>query len=156
GMGTGTVVSIYLPRHRVQPSLIVDADLAGTALAGAGQTILAVEDDERVRKLTVARLNQLGYVVMAAGSGAEAIEILAVGKPVDLLFSDVVMPGGMSGFELRTKVQALYPSMPILLTSGYAEELARDDIALDGRLKILSKPYRLADLAAAIDDALKV
>jgi len=154
-LGSGTVVSIYLPRHRVQPTLIVDADLANTALAGAGQTILAVEDDERVRKLTVARLTQLGYTVLAAGSGAEAIELLASGKPVDLLFSDVVMPGGMSGFELRTKVQALYPNMPVVLTSGYAEELSRDNAARDGRLKILNKPYRLADLAAAIDSALK-
>ena len=81
--------------------------------------------------------------------------MLAVGKPVDLLFSDVVMPGGMSGFELRTKVQALYPNMPVLLTSGYAEEFSRDGGSGEGRLKILNKPYRLADLAAAIDDALK-
>ena len=102
-LGKGTTVAIYLPRHRVEPTLVVDADLEGTTLIGAGQTILAVEDDERVRKLTVTRLTQLGYTVQSAGSGAEAIEMLAVGKPVDLLFSDVVMPGGMSGFELRTK-----------------------------------------------------
>ena len=152
--GKGTVVAIYLPRHRVEPILVVDSDLEGTTL-GAGQTILAVEDDERVRKLTVMRLTQLGYTVLSAASGAEAIELLAAGRPVDLLFSDVVMPGGMSGFDLRTKVQALYPSMPVLLTSGYAEELSRDDAGSDGRLKILNKPYRLADLAAAIDDALK-
>mgnify|MGYP000595296744 FL=1 len=110
---------------------------------------------ERVRKLTVTRLSQLGYTVLSAGSGAEAIDILAGGKPADLLFSDVVMPGGMSGFELRTKVRALYPNMAVLLTSGYADELSRDDAGRDERVKILRKPYRLADLAAAIDDALK-
>ena len=153
--GKGTAVAIYLPRHRVEPTLVVDTDLEGTTLVGAGQTILAVEDDERVRKLTVMRLTQLGYTVQSARSGAEAIEMLAGGKSVDLLFSDVVMPGGMSGFELRTKVQALYPNMPVLLTSGYAEELSRDASSGEGRLKILNKPYRLADLAAAIDDALK-
>jgi PAS domain S-box-containing protein len=154
--GKGTIVAIYLPRHRVEPTLVVDADLGGSTLVGAGQTILAVEDDERVRKLTVTRLTQLGYTVLAAGSGAEAIDILAGGRPVDLLFSDVVMPGGMSGFELRAKVQALYPNMPVLLTSGYAEELSREGGAVgDGPLKILNKPYRLAELAAAIDDALK-
>jgi len=154
--GKGTIVAIYLPRHRVEPTLVVDADLGGSTLVGAGQTILAVEDDERVRKLTVTRLTQLGYTVLAAGSGAEAIDILAGGRPVDLLFSDVVMPGGMSGFELRAKVQALYPNMPVLLTSGYAEELSREGGAVgEGPLKILNKPYRLAELAAAIDDALK-
>ena len=153
--GKGTVVAIYLPRHRVEPTLVVDTDLEGTALAGSGQTILAVEDDERVRKLTVTRLTQLGYTVLSAGSGAEAIDILAAGQPVDLLFSDVVMPGGISGFELRSKVQALYPNLPVLLTSGYAEELSRDGAAGEGPLRILNKPYRLAELAAAIDDALK-
>ena len=153
--GKGTAVAIYLPRHRVEPTLVVDVDLQGTALVGSGQTILAVEDDERVRKLTVMRLSQLGYTVRSAGSGAEAIDILAAGTPVDLLFSDVVMPGGMSGFELRSKVQALYPNMPVLLTSGYAEELSREGVAVEGPLKILNKPYRLAELAAAIDDALK-
>jgi len=155
GSEAGTIVSIFLPRHRVEPVAIDDADPEGAALAGAGQTILAVEDDERVRKLTVARLTQLGYSVIAAGSGREAIDLLASGKFADLLFSDVVMPGGMSGFELRAKVQALYPNMPVLLTSGYAEELSRDDADRDDRLKILRKPYRLADLAAAIDAALK-
>ncbi|MGV8832058.1 MAG: PAS domain S-box protein [Devosia sp.] len=153
--GNGTLVTIYLPRHRVEPALVVDADIAGSVLAGGGQTILAVEDDERVRKLTVTRLTQLGYVVISAGTGGEAIELLAAGKPVDLLFSDIVMPGGMSGFELRTKVRALYPNMPVLLTSGYADELSRDEGVRDERLKILRKPYRLADLAEAIDAALK-
>ncbi|MCS6762425.1 MAG: PAS domain S-box protein [Candidatus Devosia symbiotica] len=154
-VGQGTVVTIYLPRHRVEPALVVDGVLGGMALAGAGQTILMVEDDERVRKLTVTRLVQLGYAVLSAGSGAEAIDMLAAGKPFDLLFSDVVMPGGMSGFELRIKVRALYPNLPVLLTSGYAEELSRADAGEDERLIILRKPYQLAELAAAIDNALK-
>ncbi|MBS3848846.1 PAS domain S-box protein [Devosia sp. BSSL-BM10] len=153
GPGKGTIVSIFLPRHRVEPVVVADSELE--ALAGAGQTILAVEDDERVRKLTVTRLTQLGYTVISAASGAEAIELLASGKLADLLFSDVVMPGGMSGFELRAKVQALYPNMPVLLTSGYAEEMSRDAPEHGEKLKILRKPYRLADLADAIDTALK-
>lgn len=155
GPEKGTVVSIFLPRHRVEPVGLAADDPDEPALPGAGQTILAVEDDERVRKLTVTRLTQLGYNVIAAGSGAEAIDLLAAGSTADLLFSDVVMPGGMSGFDLRSKVQALYPNMPVLLTSGYAEEMARSDHDRENQPKILRKPYRMADLADAIDAALK-
>ncbi len=151
--GKGTTVTIYLPRHRVEPVRLGEVD-ADAALPGGGQVILAVEDDERVRKLTVTRLTQLGYTVLAAASGAEALELLK-SKAVDLLFTDVVMPGGMSGYELRQQVRSLYPQMPVLLTSGYAEELAGNQVKPDVDLKILRKPYRMADLASAIDDALK-
>jgi PAS domain S-box-containing protein len=149
----GTTVTIYLPRHRVEPVRLHDADDLA-AMQGGGQVILAVEDDERVRKLTVTRLSQLGYTVLAAASGADALEMLK-SNAVDLLFTDVVMPGGMSGYELRQQVRSLYPQMPVLLTSGYAEELAGNQVKPDADLKILRKPYRMADLASAIDDALK-
>lgn len=146
--GKGTTVTIYLPRHRVEPAAISAGDEEAAAGQGAGQVILAVEDDERLRKLTVARLEGLGYRVRSAASGAEALELLAADPAVDLVFTDVVMPGGMSGNELGLKLRALYPHIPVLLTSGYAEELT------DKYLRILRKPYRLADLAAAIGDAL--
>ena len=150
--GKGTTVTIYLPRHRVEPVRLGEAD-AADAMQGGGQVILAVEDDERVRKLTVTRLSQLGYTVLAAASGAEALELLK-SKAVDLLFTDVVMPGGMSGYALRQQVRTLYPQMPVLLTSGYAEELAGNRTAEED-IRVLRKPYRMADLAAAIEDAIK-
>lgn len=152
--GQGTTVSIYLPRHGFEPVQLADSDGEGAA-TGQGQVILAVEDDGRVRKLTVTRLTQLGYTVLPASSGAEALEVLASNTSVDLVFSDIVMPGGMSGYELRSKVRELYPHIPVLLTSGYAEELAGGQVTVDEDLKILRKPYRMADLAAAIEDALK-
>ncbi len=151
--GKGTTVTIYLPRHRVEPASVSAGDEAA-ADKGAGQVILAVEDDERLRKLTVARLEELGYRVRSAASGAEALALLAADPAVDLVFTDVVMPGGMSGNELGLKVRALYPYIPVLLTSGYAEELAGDLTKAGKDLKILRKPYRLAELAAAIGDAL--
>ena len=151
--GKGTTVTIYLPRYRVEPAS-VSADDEAAADKGAGQVILAVEDDERLRKLTVARLEELGYRVRSAASGAEALALLAADPAVDLVFTDVVMPGGMSGNELGLKVRALYPYIPVLLTSGYAEELAGDLTKAGKDLKILRKPYRLAELAAAIGDAL--
>jgi CheY-like chemotaxis protein len=151
--GKGTTVTIYLPRHRVEPVRLGEV-AADAAMQGGGQVILAVEDDERVRKLTVTRLTQLGYTVLAAASGAEALELLR-SKAVDLLFTDVVMPGGMSGYELRQQVRSLYPQMPVLLTSGYAEELAGNQVKPDADITVLRKPYRMADLASAIDDALR-
>ena len=151
--GQGTTVTIYLPRHGFEPVQLADSAGEGVA-AGQGQVILAVEDDGRVRKLTVTRLAQLGYTVLPASSGTEALELLASNAAVDLVFSDIVMPGGMSGYELRSKVRDLYPHIPVLLTSGYAEELAGGQVAVDEDLKVLRKPYRMADLAAAIEDAL--
>lgn len=154
--GKGTVVTIYLPRHVVEPVQIGEDDAVDAAPPGQGQVILAVEDDGRVRKLTVMRLTQLGYTVISASSGAEALEQLAANDRVDLLFSDVVMPGGMSGYELRKRVLELYPDLPVLLTTGYAEELVGGQAARDEGLRILRKPYRMADLAAAIEGALDV
>jgi PAS domain S-box-containing protein len=151
--GQGTVVTIYLPRHGFEPVQLGD-DSAEAALPGQGQVILAVEDDGRVRKLTVARLTQLGYTVLSASSGADALEQLAANDRVHLLFSDVVMPGGMSGYQLRARVLDLHPHIPVLLTSGYAEELVGGEAVRDRNLRILRKPYRMADLAAAIQEAL--
>jgi CheY-like chemotaxis protein len=153
--GKGTVVSIYLPRHRADGEASGLGGAADPAQAGAGQLIVAVEDDERVRRLTVSRLTQLGYRVLPAGSGAEALQILATEPEVHLLFTDLVMPGGMSGYELSTVVRSLYPDIRVLLTSGYAEELAKGDHLAAEQFKVLRKPYRQAELAAAIEDVLK-
>src|SRR5690606_31605187 len=154
-LGEGTTVTIYLPRHGFEPVQLDNSDSGDAAASGSGQVILAVEDDERVRKLTVSRLTQLGYRVRAAASGAEALDLLAADAGVDLLFSDVVMPGGMSGYQLRSHVLEHYPHIRVLLTSGYAEELVAGQAGPDANLKILHKPYRLADLAAAIEAALQ-
>ena len=146
--------------------------LIGKLLSYAGLTIAEQEnerlmleliqlgvDDERLRELFHPYLDGIDFeplreVRIAKRLSDEALELLA-SKAVDLLFTDVVMPGGMSGYELRQKVRELYPQMSVLLTSGYAEELTGDRIKRDADLKILRKPYRMADLAAAIDDALK-
>lgn len=152
--GKGTTINLYLPRYA---SGVANADatrLPNATRSGTGQTILAVEDDARVRKLTVARLRQLGYDVLEASSGAEALRILNDGTGIDLLFTDMVMPGGMSGSDLSAQVASLFPKVKILLTSGYAEELANGMMAGGGRYKLLRKPYREADLASAVSEAL--
>jgi len=152
--GKGTTVNLYLPRHRAadEPAEAGAADMLLDT--GNGEVVLAVEDDARVRRLTVSRLKQLGYTVLEAGTGAEALEVLAANDGIDLLFSDLVMPGGMSGYELCARARALYPQIKALLTSGYAEELAESDKLASEQLKVLRKPYRLADLSKAVGEAL--
>lgn len=152
--GRGTTVSIYLPRHQAKLENAARVEDIGLP-TGTGETVLAVEDDDRLRKLTVSRLSQLGYDVLPAASGHEALAILSSGAKVDLLFTDIVMPGGLSGYELSARVRKLYPDVAILLTSGFAEELAREQASADEHLKILRKPYRQAELASAVSDTLR-
>jgi CheY-like chemotaxis protein len=107
-----------------------------------------------VRRLTARRLKDLGYRVLEAGHGAEALAILAESPDVEIVFSDLVMPGGMSGFDLARQVRERFPAVRIILTSGYSAELMNQaDIArLD--LQVLRKPYRQAELARAFRAAL--
>ncbi|WP_087006301.1 response regulator [Rhizobium sullae] len=146
--GKGTTVNIYLLRHVTADAAIEANSPDAAAASGDGECILAVEDDDRVRRLTVARLKQLGYRVLEAENGAEALGILAFNPDIDLLFTDLVMPGSISGYQLC-------PGLKALLTSGYAEELVQSDRLGGENLKVLRKPYRQTDLAKAIGEALK-
>jgi PAS domain S-box-containing protein len=151
--GRGTTVNIYLPRHGSAEPQVDAIDDVEPALVG--RTILVVEDDPRVRRLTVNRLETLGYATLVAGDAHEALAILSSGAALDLVFTDLVMPGGLSGYELAHRVATQWPDLPVLLTSGYADELVRRDADAISHLKVLSKPYRQADLAKAIADALE-
>lgn len=152
-IGRGTTVNIYLPRHGA-PALGQEEEPTA-ASTETGKTILVVEDDPRVRKLTVARLEDLGFATLVAGDAQEALTVLESGAVIDLVFTDLVMPGGMSGYELAHRVAEGWPGMKVLLTSGYADELVRRDQDAIAHLKVLSKPYRLADLAKAINETLE-
>src|SRR5690606_23254415 len=131
------------------------ASLAASEMhASRGETVLIVEDDERVRRLTARRLQDLGYRVLEAGHGAEALAILVAAPDIEILFSDVVMPGGMSGFDRARRRRTRLPHTRVTLTSGYSSELMdRTDIAQLG-LTVLRKPYRQAELARVFRAAL--
>ena len=113
-----------------------------------------VEDDKRVRQLTIKRLKLLGYQVLEAGDGPTALAILGSSAPVDLVFTDLVMPGGLSGRDVARRARELRPGVKVLLTSGYAEELVHADALQREQLKVLRKPYAQADLAAALREVL--
>jgi PAS domain S-box-containing protein len=150
--GHGTSVRIFLPVAQE----IVD-DTAGTTVLPARaeevqrghEKILVVEDDPRVRRVTVARLNDVGYEVIEAANGPEALDLIGVHPEIRLLFTDIVMPGGIHGNELADLARSVKPDIKVLFTSGYAEpSVAGKEFA--ERESWLKKPYTAAELAARL------
>lgn len=153
-VGHGTTIHLYLPRLLAGGALSA-AGAAGDPLPLAqGETILVVEDNPQVRTLTVERLRRLGYRVRDAENGPTALALLDAGQTAHLVFSDVVMPGGLSGFDLARSIVERTPGQRILLTSGFAEDMARGNDRSLADQHILRKPYSLAELASAIRRAL--
>jgi len=153
-VGKGTTVNLYLPRVTADAERQAAAKKAPSAGPDIGETILLVEDNADVRAVTARRLGNLGYSMIEAGNAAQAIEALRSGKRIDLVFSDVVMPGGMSGFELAQWMRSNVPGIRILLTSGFAEDVARAGEAPASALEILRKPYSGTELARALRKAI--
>lgn len=150
--GVGTTVRIYLPRHHPQAAVEAGAAPEAGPARGRGELVLVVEDDPRVRRLTVARLNELGYRVVEAANGGEAMTVLESMPEIALVFSDLIMPD-MSGRDLAAHVRQSYPEICLLLTSGYSEDFANSSMPGE-RLPLLRKPYRLVELAEAVRSAL--
>ena len=154
-VGKGTSVGLYLPRANAQPaSEDAPASEEPTPL-GNGELILVVEDDANVREITLKRLEGLGYAVTDARSGPQAIELLRREGPVDLVFSDIVMPGGMTGYDIARWLSANQPAVKVVLATGYdsghrVSEQQRDDL----KLRVLNKPYSRSQLAQAIYETL--
>jgi signal transduction histidine kinase/ActR/RegA family two-component response regulator len=149
--GHGTSIELYLPRSQNRPAEarhLIDLNKGPPKKDNHGR-ILLVEDDEEVAALVSEMLDQLGYDVTHAASGAAALGALADGRAVDLIFSDIMMPGGMNGVELAREIRKRRSDIPVLLTSGYSEGAVHEAEAAG--IRILPKPYHIADLAAALD-----
>jgi PAS domain S-box-containing protein len=153
-VGRGTTVNVYLPS--AEESAGGRAATGGIAAPSipSGRTILVVEDQLPVREVTLRRLKQLGYRVVEAENARAAIDVIQSGTPLDLVFSDVVMPGDMTGFDLREWVRAHRPDLAVLLTSGFAEDVVRARESVQAPNEILRKPYGREDLVQAIERAL--
>jgi signal transduction histidine kinase/FixJ family two-component response regulator len=147
-IGQGTTVKLYLPRSR-RPADVAEPPLAGP-VEGGTETILVVEDDVAVREAVVEILSELGYRVLKAGDAEAALSVLASGARVDLLFTDVVMPGPVKTRDLARRAQALMPGLKVLYTSGYTANAIIHDGRLDADVLLLSKPYRREELARRI------
>jgi len=146
----GAIVSVYLPRAPIEKEGQRPAE---DVPYGDGEVVLVVEDDDRVREVTLKRVEALGYVAEAARSGAEAIEVLKSAPGVDVILSDIVMPGGMTGFELARWARSEAPAVEIILATGFSGDAsAGNQVALD--VPILHKPYSREQLAHALVAAL--
>ena len=148
-IGLGTTIALYFPVLDTAPSRKKQVSLAVARAAAQGQTVLVVEDNAQIRRLSAARLRDLGYQVQEADSGDAAAQMLQNDANIDAVFTDLVMPGDLDGLALARHIVATYPDIRILLTSGYATDiLARQPDDLDHQ--ILHKPYRQSELANAL------
>ncbi len=152
--GHGTSVIMLLPRSERIPDLPDGHELVEDTAADASVgTVLLVDDDEEVAALVGEMLEHLGYRVTHAASATDALGALANACKVDIVFSDVMMPGGMNGVELAREIRTRALGVPVLLTSGYAEA-AQKSAAAEG-VHVLAKPYRLEELATALREAIE-
>ncbi|MCA3564447.1 MAG: PAS domain S-box protein [Methylocystis sp.] len=151
--GLGTTVNIYLPRsEQAEPPR---EDSLMHYLAADNRRILVVEDQPDVREVAIERLGKLGYRTCACESGPDAVALLQEDPDFDLVFSDILMAGGMSGYDLAVWVRTNRPAVKILLTSGFPNELARQTAGKHEAFAVLQKPYATADLAAALQEAFR-
>ncbi|MEK9212927.1 PAS domain S-box protein [Sphingomonas sp. 2378] len=149
--GQGTRVTLFLPRHHGEAAPIVEASAATRPMRGS-ETILVVEDDADVRAYSTEALRELGYEVLEAEDGASALALLDAPEAtrIALLFSDVVLPGGMTGADLASAARSLHPELKVLFTTGYARDVIVHGGRLDAGVALITKPFDFADLAARI------
>jgi CheY-like chemotaxis protein len=147
-LGIGTTVKLYLPKSSSRPiTPEIGNAMASLRPASSHETILLVEDDEDVLMVAAESLRELGYQVATAVTAAQALDILRSDHPVDLLFSDVIMPGGMNGAQLAVEAQRIRPGLKVLLTSGYTAAALSREHALPDNLNLVEKPYQREELA---------
>jgi CheY-like chemotaxis protein len=152
--GRETSVEIHLPRAGLVRSPAQPSRKA--EMVGGDQAILIVEDDVMVRRYVVSQVRGLGYRTLCAGDASEALAIIDTNEEIDLLLTDVMMPGSINGRELAVEALNRRPSLKVLYTSGYSENAMVQDGYLDPGVLLLAKPYRKVDLARMIRVALAV
>ena len=150
-VGHGTTIKLYLPPARGQVEAV---PAAAAPLPHGNETIMVVEDDALVRNFVTAQLQSLGYRTVGAANGPAALNLIEGGQAFDLLFTDVIMPGSMSGRELAEKVLKLRPGIKVLYTSGYTDNAIVHQGRLDPGVLLLTKPYRKSQLANMVRRAL--
>ncbi|MGJ8596295.1 PAS domain S-box protein [Sulfitobacter sp.] len=152
-LGLGTSFGLYfpaLPHDAAHADTEAQKNTTSKMPLGNGEVVLIVEDNPKVRKLSIERIRDLGFETLEAESGDQAYEMLTQDIKVDLVFSDLVMPGTLNGFNLASKVTAEFPKLKVLLTSGYASDVLTNAMPENLTYDILHKPYRQSELAARL------
>jgi PAS domain S-box-containing protein len=150
-LGQGTTVKIYLPRYLGADDRPEAVDLQRAAVrAGGTESILVVEDDEPLRAYAIETLSELGYRVLSAPTGTAALELLDQGHDIDLLFTDVVIPGGLTGRQLANEAVRCRPGLKVLFTTGYTRNAIVHQGRLDPGVHLISKPFSFNELGAKV------
>ena len=152
--GDGTTIKIYLPRFDSTEGEDIESVPQVAPEGSSAETILVVEDDADVRAQSVEALGELGYRVLQAADGPSALRLLRREAHIDLLFTDVVLPNGLTGAQVATEAAEIQPGLKILFTTGYARNAIVHNGRLDPGVQLITKPYSFADLAAKIRDVL--
>jgi PAS domain S-box-containing protein len=155
-IGKGTTFRLYLPRvSESEVAVLSESEVPGLVPTAGGEVILAVDDNPDVRATVVDQLTGMGYRVLEANGAAAALDKLNSAIEIDLLFTDIVMPGGMSGRQLAIEARVKRPNLKVLFTSGFPGALLSSDPDLDVEGTLLSKPYRKFELATAVRKSLQ-
>jgi CheY-like chemotaxis protein len=155
-VGRGTTVCLYLPRHHGQEGGPESpAGLGEAPRAGQGETVLVVDDEPIVRMLASEVLEDLGYTAIEAADGATGLKVPQSETRIDLLITDVGLPGGMNGRQLADAGRALRPGLRVLFITGYAENAAIGNGHLEPGMHVLTKPFAMEALASRIKDILE-
>jgi CheY-like chemotaxis protein len=149
--GGGTTMQIYLPRYSgVAQAERVEADFQRSAESGRGETVLVVDDEATVRMLVIEVLEELGYSAIEASDGPSGLKILQSDARIDLLISDVGMPGGMNGRQMADAARVGRPGLKVLFITGYAENAAVGNGQLEPGMHVMTKPFPIEALASRI------
>ncbi|PXA89779.1 hybrid sensor histidine kinase/response regulator [Caulobacter sp. D4A] len=155
-LGQGTMVCIYLPRHfGKEESDESDVAAALPAPAAAGETVLVVDDEPTVRMLIVDALQELGYACIEAADGPAGLRLLQTDARIDLLITDVGLPGGLNGRQVADAARALRPDLKVMFITGYAENAVLNHGHIQPGMEVLTKPFAVADLAGRVDRMLR-
>jgi len=155
-LGEGTMVCIYLPRHAGEADEIGEERVApAVSAAGAGETVLIVDDEPTVRMLVADALEERGYACIEAADGPTGLRILQGGERIDLLITDVGLPGGLNGRQVADAARVLRPGLKVLFITGYAENAVLNHGHIERGMEVLTKPFAVDDLAARIERMLQ-
>ncbi len=154
-LGQGTMVCIYLPRHFGEEEIEEAHPAAPFPQPSAGETVLVVDDEPTIRMLIVDTLNELGYSCAEAPDGPAGLKILQSGARIDLLITDVGLPGGLNGRQVADAARALRPDLKVLFITGYAENAVLNHGHIQHGMEVLTKPFAVADLAGRVDRMLR-
>jgi CheY-like chemotaxis protein len=151
----GTTMCLYLPRH-IGDGEEADDVVASKREQGDGEAVLIVEDERTIRELLAEELRELGYQVISVGNGAAALEILQSQRRVDLLLTDVGLPGGLNGRQVADAARVSRPALKVLFITGYAQNAAVGNGLLDHGMEVVTKPFDIEVLAAKVRQMLSL